>query len=61
MSIKRILEISDEIKDGRTESRVILKTMEEIGELATEISIANNFTYKDASDDGVPLSVLSTL
>lgn len=53
MSISKILSVSEQVKDNRTTSQVMLKVMEEVGELSTEITIANGNSYKEASVDGV--------
>lgn len=44
---------SERIKDDRTLSDVLGHAMEELGELATEIKIANGKSYKKAGPDGV--------
>lgn len=53
MSISKILSVSEQVKDNRSTSQVMLKVMEEVGELSTEITIANGDSYKEPSSDGV--------
>ncbi len=45
--------VSDKLKDGRTIADVIGHTMEELGELATEVKIADGKSYKDPGVDGI--------
>lgn len=45
--------ISDKIIDDRTYDDIFRHTTEELGELATEISIVKGKSYKDAGVDGI--------
>jgi NTP pyrophosphatase (non-canonical NTP hydrolase) len=41
------------VKNGRTPKEVLMVLMEEVGELATEISINDGFKNRQASEDGI--------
>jgi len=51
--IKTIFDTCDTIKDGRTINNVFAYTIEEVGELATEVNIATGFSTKQPGKDGV--------
>lgn len=51
--IEKCFETSASIKDGRNQYMVLSKAMEELGELAQEVMIANNDHYKPAGADGI--------
>jgi len=44
---------SDRVKNGRTIDDVLNHTMEELGELATEVKITNGKSYKQPGKDGI--------
>lgn len=51
--ISYIFAYSDTIKNGRTPQDILVHTMTELGELATEVQIAAGNSYKEAGPDGV--------
>lgn len=51
--VSTIIETAKRINDDRTEFTILAHTMEEVGELATEITIACGKSYKSPSNDGV--------
>ena len=48
-----VLQVCEEIKNTRNTYSVLAKIVEETGELATEIAIANGDSYKLQGSDGV--------
>lgn len=51
--IMKILESSDRVKNNRTPYYVLSKCMEELGELATEVTVREGHSYKSEGKDGV--------
>jgi NTP pyrophosphatase (non-canonical NTP hydrolase) len=51
--IEHIFKISEQVKNDRNITNVMLSTMSEIGELSTEVEIHSGISYKTPSDDGV--------
>lgn len=51
--IETILEYSEVVRNDRTPKDVMLKLMEEVGELSTEIAISNGMSNKEEGDDGI--------
>lgn len=51
--IKSILEVSQSIKDNRTQYAVLAKAGEEYGELSQEVMIRNGDHYKLPGKDGI--------
>lgn len=51
--VSEILEVARSIGAERDPSSIILKVMEEVGELATEVAIASGKSYKHPGKDGV--------
>ena len=51
--IDNIFKISDSIDDGRTIKDIFAYTIEEVGELATEINIETGYSKKLPSEDGI--------
>lgn len=52
-AIGLILKTCREIKDGRTSYEILSKQMEELGEMATEIAIKNQYITKLPGKDGI--------
>lgn len=59
--IKRILESSDRVKDGRVPYYVLSKCMEELGELSTEVTVTQGHGYKPEGKDGVIGEIVDTM
>ena len=51
--IQTAFDASDKIKDKRTQLNILSHLMQEVGELATEISIDANFLKRPAGPDGI--------
>ena len=51
--LQRILQTSKRIPDKRNEYVVLAHTMEEVGELAEEVTISCGTSYKESGPDGV--------
>ena len=51
--IETVLKVAAEVKTSRSELNVLAHTMEEVGELAEEITIYMGNSYKDPGVDGV--------
>lgn len=51
--ITDILNTASSIKNGRTISQIFTYTIEEIGELATELNIVDGYSDKNPGKDGV--------
>lgn len=51
--VSQILNTSAEIVNSRTVSQIFIYAVEEIGELATELSIVDGYSYKEPGNDGV--------
>lgn len=53
MLINSIIYTADSIRNGRTPHSVLAYTMEELGELATEVNIITGHSNKQTGPDGV--------
>lgn len=51
--ISQILQTAESIKNNRTVSQIFTYTIEEIGELATELNIEDGYSNKEPGKDGV--------
>ncbi len=51
--IEIVREYSERIKDGRSRQDIMGCCVEELGEVATEIKIAEGRSYKEAGPDGI--------
>jgi NTP pyrophosphatase (non-canonical NTP hydrolase) len=51
--INQILAMSASINNNRSVSQIFTYTIEEIGELATELNIADGYSKKEPGSDGV--------
>lgn len=51
--ISQILQMAASIKNDRTVSQIFTYTIEEIGELATELNIEDGYSNKDPGKDGI--------
>ena len=51
--IEQVLKVAAEVQTNRTELNVLAHTMEEVGELAEEITIYMGNSYKEPGADGV--------
>ena len=51
--IKDILNVSSTIDDKRNRFSVMAKVVEEVGEISTEVAIAEKMSYKKAGVDGI--------
>lgn len=51
--IQIVFDASEKIKDNRTQHSVLGFLMEEVGELALEVNIANGASYKEEGEDGI--------
>lgn len=51
--ITTILQVSNRIKNNRTQYSVFGSVVSEVGELSEEINVANGLSYKQAGPDGV--------
>ena len=51
--ISKTFAVSDSVLNGRTVDDVVLHMTTELGELSTEILIANGKSYKDPGEDGI--------
>ena len=59
--ISEVIKTAIEIKTGRNEYNVLAHVMEEVGELAEEITISNGFSYKETGPDGVIGEAVDTI
>jgi len=59
--IQRVLKASERVDDGRTPYYVLAKCMEELGELSTEVAVAEGQGYKEAGKDGVVGEAIDTM
>ena len=59
--IGQILSVGQRIQDRRTPSDVFLQLSEEVGELATELSVAKGYSKKEPGPDRVPGEAVDVL